>query len=179
MKILAIQGSPRKHGNCDILMDEMIEGALSNNHEVEKVYLDDLEISPCQACLYCQKHGVCKIGDDENGLIDKLLNSDALIFATPIYYGHMTAQAKLFIDRTYQIAFNPEKNFSGKLALIFTHADGEGKYSEYIEYMKYAPFGVMGFEELDTLVAGSVFGKGAVKSQPNKIKRAHEIGEMF
>ncbi|MBQ2636781.1 MAG: flavodoxin family protein [Methanobrevibacter sp.] len=179
MKILAIQASPRKHGNCDILMDEMIAGALSNGHDIEKIYLDDLDISPCQACLYCQKHGECKIDDDESDLIEKLLVVDGLIFATPIYYGHMTAQAKLFVDRTYQIAFNPDKNFSGKVALIFTHADGEGKYSPYIEYTKYAPFEVMGFEELDTVVVGSVFGKGQVKSQPNKLKKAQEIGEKF
>ena len=71
MKILAIQASPRKHGNCDILMDEMIAGTLSNGHDIEKIYLDDLDISPCQACLYCQKHGECKIDDDESDLIEE------------------------------------------------------------------------------------------------------------
>ena len=57
MKIIALQGSPRVGGNCDVLMDEMIKGAEENGHEVVKYYLEKQDIAACKACMYCAEHG--------------------------------------------------------------------------------------------------------------------------
>ena len=52
MKIIALQGSPRIGGNCDVLMDEMIKGAEENGHEVVKYYLEEEDIAGCKACMF-------------------------------------------------------------------------------------------------------------------------------
>ena len=61
MKILALAGSPRKGGNTDLLADALLSGARSAGAEVEKVYLNDLNIRGCQACYGCRKTGKCKL----------------------------------------------------------------------------------------------------------------------
>ena len=64
MKIVALQASPRKDGNCDVLMDEMIRGIEENGGKVTKYYLENQEIAPCKACLYCAENPECVRADD-------------------------------------------------------------------------------------------------------------------
>jgi multimeric flavodoxin WrbA len=63
MKILALQGSPRKRGNTNRVLDEMIKGAEDNGHEVIKYYLQGLDISPCSGCEICAKGKNCRYDD--------------------------------------------------------------------------------------------------------------------
>jgi len=103
LKILAVVGSPRKKGNTDILINEVLKGAKAAGSKFEKIFLNDLEIKPCQAecSSYCKKRGYCKIKDDMERLYDKLFESDIIILATPVYWYGPSAQLKTFIDRWY------------------------------------------------------------------------------
>ena len=131
-------------------MDEMIKGAEENGHEVVKYYLEEEDIAPCKACLYCAENPDCVRADDGNKIINDLVAADGVIFATPIYYGQMTAQAKTIIDRFYAIGQNPNKSLSGKAALI-GHVD-----------------------------AGSAGPAGIVaEEQEDKLKEAYELGKQF
>ncbi|MEW6592990.1 MAG: flavodoxin family protein [Candidatus Hadarchaeota archaeon] len=98
-KVLALAGSPVKGGSTDILLDNAIEGAINNGAKVEKVYLCDIKINPCDARGMCNKTGVCPIDDDMKRIYKKLLNSDVIILAAPIYFMGLPAQAKAMIDR--------------------------------------------------------------------------------
>ena len=180
MKIVALQASPRKGGNCDVLMDEMIKGIKENGGEVSKHYLEDAEIAPCKACLYCAENPDCIRADDGNKILDEMVEADGVIFATPIYYGQMSAQGKLIIDRFYSIGQNPDKNLSGKAALIFTENQPEGTYETYIELTKTSPFGFMGYDVIGYVDAGSAGPAGIVKEeQEDKLKEAYELGLKF
>ena len=179
MKIIALQASPRKGGNCDVLMDEMIKGIEENGGEVVKYYLEDKQIAPCKACMYCAEHSECVRADDGNEIIDALVEADGVIFATPIYYGQMTAQGKLIIDRFYGIGQNPDKSLSGKAALIFTENQPEGTYDDYIQLTKASPFEFMGYDVIGYVDAGSAGPAGAVNEQENKLKEAYELGKKF
>ena len=179
MKIIALQASPRKGGNCDILMDDMIKAAEENGAEVTKYYLEDENIASCKACLYCAEHPDCVREDDGNKILDEMIKADGLIFSTPIYYGQMSAQGKTIIDRFYSIGQNPDKSLGGKAALIFTENQPEGTYSDYIELTKASPFTFMGYEVLGHVDAGSAGPAGAVKEQENKLKEAYELGKKF
>ena len=64
MKILAFQASPRKNGNTNRILDEMIKGAEDNGHEVIKYYLQELDIKPCSGCEICAKGKDCRSDDD-------------------------------------------------------------------------------------------------------------------
>ena len=70
MKVIGIQASPRKNGNCDILMDEVLKAAEENGAETTKYYLDDYKIEPCHACCSCGDGVDCVTDDDCNELLD-------------------------------------------------------------------------------------------------------------
>ena len=174
MKVIALQASPRKGGNCDVLMDEMIKGIEENGGEVVKYFLEKCDIATCKACLQCVR------ADDGNKIIDDLVAADGVIFATPIYYGQMSAQGKTIIDRFYAIGQNPDKSLSGKAALIFTENQPEGTYESYIELTKFSPFTLMGYEVIGHVDAGSAGPAGIVaEEQEDKLKEAYELGLKF
>ncbi len=97
--VLAIAGSPRKGGNSDILLDSFLEGARSGGHDIEKVYIADKEITPCDEKNTCYKAGICHIKDDMQDMYTKLLEADYLVVATPVFFMGVPAQLKAMIDR--------------------------------------------------------------------------------
>lgn len=99
MRVMAISGSPRRSGNSEILLNRAIEGAFSAGAEAEKIFLDELRFKPCQECGGCDKTGVCVIRDDMDAVYAKLDIADAFIFASPIFFTSVSAQAKMMIDR--------------------------------------------------------------------------------
>ena len=99
MNVLGINGSPRMGGNTDILLDKALEGAQGKGSEIEKVILNTLKFSPCQECEVLKDDGSCIINDDMQPLYKKIKESDAIILASPIFFGSLTAQTKMMIDR--------------------------------------------------------------------------------
>jgi len=99
MKILAIIGSPRKKSNTTTLLNEFIAGAESEGAEVTTITPHRMKIGPCLACDGCYKTGRCIVKDEFQAQYEAVLASDALVLATSIYFGAMTAQVKAFIDR--------------------------------------------------------------------------------
>jgi len=81
LKVLGIMGSPRIKGNTDLLLEEALRGAQSQQAEVEKIVVDKLKISPCREYYGCLRDGNCVIRDDMDGIYPKLLSADAVIVA--------------------------------------------------------------------------------------------------
>ena len=90
MKIVIINGSARK-GNTLTAINAFIKGAAEKN-EIEVIAPDKLHISPCKGCGACQCHKGCVDQDDTNSTINKLVEADMILFATPVYWWGMTAQ---------------------------------------------------------------------------------------
>jgi multimeric flavodoxin WrbA len=99
MKVLGIAGSPRRGGNTDRLLAEVLKGAASRGAEVETIVLNDLNITPCQHCNDCYEAGECKYDDDMQMVYRKLAAADRVVLASPIHFMGVTAQAKIMIDR--------------------------------------------------------------------------------
>ena len=99
MTVLGISTSPRLNGNSDLLLRRALAGAESAGAEVEYVRLTDLKIGPCIECNSCFATGVCVLEDDYPELLKKILGADRLIFATPVFFMSVCAQAKMLIDR--------------------------------------------------------------------------------
>ena len=99
MRVLGIAGSPRRGGNTDLLLAEVMKGAASWGAEVKTVILNDLEISPCQHCDACFKVGRCRIDDDMQMVYRELEAADRIVLASPIQFMGLTAQMKAMIDR--------------------------------------------------------------------------------
>ena len=177
MDIVAIIGSPRKHANTDMLFDEMIRGAKENGHNVIKHYVGDLDVHPCRACGVCMSGNDCVFKDDGFTVTHQIAEAEGLIVATPIYFGQMTGDLKVLLDRMYGLTHNPLIPLTGKVALIFTHLGPEGYYDSYIELTKIQPFQMdMHYQIVDVLDVGSL---GNVQNQSNKLIESYEIGKKF
>ena len=100
--VLIISGSPRKGGNSDLLCNQFAKGAEEAGGNVEKIFLADYNIK------YFEEEDEQRVGerrneaeDDAPALMDKLVNADIVVLASPAYYLNVTGQMKVFIDRTY------------------------------------------------------------------------------
>jgi len=115
MKVLGLVGSNRKDGNTNTLVERILEGAGSQGHETDKVFFADMKISPIGDCSACRKAGRCSIEDDFDGLTDRVLESDCVIFGTPLYWYGPSSQMKAFMDRwVCRMAFD-EQTFRAKM----------------------------------------------------------------
>ncbi len=99
MKVLGIAGSPRRDGNTDMLLAEVMRGAASQGAEVKTIILNDLKITPCQHCDACLEKGNCKVQDDMQMVYRELEQADRIVLASPIHFMGVTAQMKAMIDR--------------------------------------------------------------------------------
>ncbi len=133
MNLLAIQGSPRKNGNTDIVLDRVL-ARLRDRHaaQVDKVYAHDLDIGGCNECFACQKvldAPACAVQDDMQGLYDKMLAADLIVFASPVFCWGVTAQLKAIWDRLYAtLKFEQDPYTSllaGKAAAMIVTAGGD------------------------------------------------------
>lgn len=100
-KVLILSGSPRKGGNSDRLCDEFLRGALESGNEAEKIRVSEKKVAPCSACYYCRDNGgKCVHKDDMSEILQKMIDADVLVLASPVYFYSIDAQLKAVIDRT-------------------------------------------------------------------------------
>ncbi|AJA49901.1 NADPH-dependent FMN reductase [Clostridium pasteurianum DSM 525 = ATCC 6013] len=99
MKVLFLNGSPRKNGYTVGVM-KCIEEGIDSNHNVEWINAYDLLIKPCQSCLQCRPDSECHLPHDHgHDVWHKIRSADALIIGSPTYYGNMSGPLKTLIDR--------------------------------------------------------------------------------
>jgi len=99
MLILGINGSPRQGGNSEILLDRALQGAKTAGAKFKKINLGELKYAPCLSCADARKDGVCKIKDDMTQVYAAFEKADGIIIASPVYFGSISAQLKMLIDR--------------------------------------------------------------------------------
>ena len=98
-KVLILSGSPRKGGNSDLLCDEFMRGALEADNQVEKIRVTEKKIGYCSACYYCrQSGGVCAKKDDMAEILQKMIDADVIVLASPVYFYSIDAQLRTVID---------------------------------------------------------------------------------
>ncbi len=101
MKVLIINGSPRKEGNTSIAVAEMEKVFKSLNVEVETVQIGNKDVRGCIACNSCGKTGKCVFNDIVNELAPKFEAADGLVVATPVYYASANATLIACLDRLF------------------------------------------------------------------------------
>lgn len=99
--VLIISASPRKNGNSDLLCNEFLKGAVDAGHQVEKIFLADKKINYCVGCGLCSRNDYsgCSQKDDMEDLVEKMIEADVIVLASPVYFYTINAQMKTFIDR--------------------------------------------------------------------------------
>jgi multimeric flavodoxin WrbA len=100
-KVLVISSSPRKNGNSDLLCNQFIAGAENAGHIAEKISLREKTINYCTGCGTCIRgNNGCRQKDDAAEILEKMVEADVIVMATPVYFYSMSAQMKALIDRT-------------------------------------------------------------------------------
>lgn len=175
MKILGINASPRNGSNVKSALEIVLEEAKANGAEGEIVDVNGMTISPCQADNYCKEHDAeCAINDDMQDIYEKIVESDVVILGSPIYFGDVSAQAKLVIDRLYSFFMNEKcaKHFADKKAHIIS-SSGAAPVEAFIGSLntQMNAFAVLGFQtgEIITLEGNNV--PGEVKDKEDQIEQ--------
>ncbi len=137
MKVLAINGSPRKNGNTGTVLDWVEEELRARGHQVEHLHIDDHKLEGCVSCYKCQMDPgelICSIQDGGVEIFERMKACDAVIYATPLYCWGFTAQIKPLIDRHFCLATgagDPSTHKSHieskRVALLVTAAGQEGE----------------------------------------------------
>ena len=112
MKVVLLQGSARKKGNTAKALHWVEEELLTLDHGVESIYLNSKILKGCMGCAKCKEHPDevgCVQKDDIQDILGKIVNAQAVVFASPLYFWGVTAQLKAVIDRTYSFYTNYHK----------------------------------------------------------------------
>ncbi len=115
--ILGLVGSPRKGKNTDSLVQSALDGAKDAGAKTTKIYLNDLKIKPCQACIKHPSPKYCIYNDGMTKLYRLFESVDGIILGTPAYYETISSQTKLMIDRCNCLT-KIKKNQTGKLNFL-------------------------------------------------------------
>lgn len=173
-KVLILSGSPRKGGNSDLLCDEFLRGAQEAGHSVEKIRVAEKKIAPCSACYYCrQSEGDCAHKDDMAEVLQKMIDADVIVLASPVYFYSIDAQLKAVIDRTVARWLEVENK---EFYYIVTMADKELESADTTLacFRGYADC-VKGAKEMGVIVGSGVYEPGKVRDTA-AMKRAYEMG---
>jgi multimeric flavodoxin WrbA len=180
-RILAIMGSPRRNGNTHILVSKIIEGARAGGAFVDEVFLDDLTIRECDGCHACWKGKECSKDDDMRAVYPAIIQSDVIIFGTPVYWYGPTALMKAFIDRF--VYFNcPEnrqkiKGLSAVLAVPFEEEDlttAGGVVEFFQKSLAYLEVKLLG-----QIIVPGVGEKGAIRNKNQSLRQAYDLGRKL
>lgn len=173
-KVLILSGSPRKGGNSDLLCDEFMCGAQEAGNAVEKIRVQEKKIACCLACYACRNTGVCAIQDDMAEVMQKMIDCDVLVLASPVYFYSIDAQLKAVIDRSV-CRWTEVKN--KEMYYIMTAADGE-KTSMDITLACFRGYAdcVEGAVEKGIIYGTGVYQAGEVKTKA-VMKEAYEMGK--
>lgn len=98
-KITAVNASPRKGGNTEILLSSFLSGAEEAGSEIVSFVLEEMEFSPCKECEGLGNNRKCVVHDELQELFPEAEDADILVLAAPIFFGSLSAQAKMMIDR--------------------------------------------------------------------------------
>jgi multimeric flavodoxin WrbA/putative sterol carrier protein len=131
--IVAINGSPHAgFGNTGMMLDMLRSTLAENGLALEVVNLCEQDIDYCTGCGGCMEKGRCWIQDDHAGIVERLLTADGVILASPVYFLHVTAQMKTFLDRSLAFGHKPRPHWKPGLAVSVSAGYGETQVAEYL-----------------------------------------------
>jgi len=137
LKVLGVVGSPRRKGNTAALVEKILEGAREAGIETERFYLGDMQLNPCKDCVVCKRTGECAQKDDMQLVYEAIKDANVLVLGTPIYFDHISAQTKIFIDRLRKAIWGVGFPKGAKAIVVITYEwDNPTGYDYVIDWLK-------------------------------------------
>lgn len=189
VKCLGIGCSPRKNGNTDILVQQAMEGVQAGGGKGELIFLREFNFRPCIGCNGCAKAGECVIQDDMQLIYPKLLETDRIILAAPIFSMGINALAKGFIDRFQRFwstkyllekkIINEENRLSRKGIFLSTAGtDYDNVFQGAETVVKYA-FLMLEVDYVGKHLYKKIDAKGEVKDYPQYLQEVFNAGKSL
>ncbi len=185
MRVLGITGSPRRGGNTDLLLAEVMKGAAGRGAEVKTIVLNDLKIDPCQHCDSCLEVGRCKVEDEMQMVYRELEAADRIVLASPIQFMGITAQMKAMIDRCqalwarkYVLKLPPLGNGRERKGLFISV--GGRRIANLFEpalVMIKTVFRILDITYAGELLFPGIDEKGAIAKHPDALSQAFLAGQ--
>lgn len=179
MKFLGIVCSPRRRGNTARLVEAVLFGARSRGAETEIFYSGDLKVNPCRVCYSCETTGKCVQEDDMRLVYEAIAETSVIVFGTPIYHDHVSAQAKIFTDRLY--AYELTKSFPKgvKVVIIITYEwNNPNGYDDVLEWIRGTFRRYYGVETVAALKVCDTTER-PVAQRPDLLREAQSVGESL
>jgi multimeric flavodoxin WrbA len=182
-KVLVLLGSPRRKGNSAILAEAIAGGAKAAGAAVETVFLHALEIAPCKACFACQKPKSkgCAIDDGMQPIYRKMLEAEAWVIASPVYWFTMSAQTKLWMDRCLAFGAYGKDPFEGRRIALAMSYGGEDPFdSGCVNALRtfQDAYRYVGAEIVGT-VYGSAMEPGDIRANKALLREAKGLGRQL
>jgi multimeric flavodoxin WrbA len=165
MKAVLVCGSPRLKGNTQKLLEIAEEVLIENNINTELILLHGKEIKPCVACNRCRetKDRTCSIKDDDfQEVFNKIIEADAFIVGSPVYFGSATSQTTSLLQRTGYVSRGNGMLLSGKVGAPIVVARRAGHNFTYAQLALF-------FTMNDMIVAGSTYWNVAFGKNPGEV----------
>lgn len=187
-KVLAVAGSPRKNGNSDILLRQVLKGVSQENIECRAVQLRDIQFQGCIGCEKCRKDKICTgIIDGMSLIYSQIITSKGIVLVSPTHNYNITSWMKAFIDRLYCF-YNFEdtrpRGWSSQLAdldrkaVIVAVCEQESKENMgfTLEAMK-IPIEALGYKVIGEQAVFRIFDRGKVKEDTESMEKAFILGK--
>ena len=186
MNILAVYGSPNRNGNTATLINAILKGAVKSGHQIDRFYVNFLNIHNCMACenadvAHAEK--LCNFPDDmTTKIIPKMMDCDVLILGSPIYMGQITGAFKNFIDRWY--TFIEDENeiriVNGKKFItVVTSGAPTDDFKNVSEYLDYWLSRFFKMEKIDQIHEGDMMDSAAAAKNGELLKKAEALGRSL
>ena len=165
--VVALNGSPHAGlGNTAQMIEMLRPGLEAEGLTLEVISLAGQDIVYCQGCAWCLEKGACWINDDHRAIMERLLAADAVVLASPVYFFHVTAQMKTFLDRCLAWGHKPRGTWKPGLAVSVAASVGEVETAEYLSGVMKA-MGAFSVGRLTALATGpgGFLGKEALQQR--------------
>ena len=183
MKSVAVVGSPNKRGSCSCLVEQVNQGMKSQEIESSTFFLHDMDIKYCKGCRQCEEKRECVQSDDMKMLIDEIFTSDIIVLASPSYWGDVTGQMKVFIDRSLPLCNAatgitpvPEGKKGISISVRAGLSTGESQhiistFEHYFGHLEVEPISYLSVEGVNTI--------DDLKLREDKLNEAFKIGQSL
>jgi len=191
MKVTAFIGSPRKNGNTDILVEQFLEGARKKGADTEKIYLYDCKINPCQGCYrncWLSPDDCTRFRDDMDQLIPKMISSDLILFASPVYMASYSAQLTIFFERCIPVhhvdlenKIIVENRLKGKNVVMALVHDSPDPATADLPFKAFECVLKKTFQMniVGKLQVADVRDRGDIKNKEESLKEAYQLAEKL
>lgn len=176
-KIVVLNGSPRKNGNTEKLVEAFALGAESAGHQLKIFSVRDTKVAGCLGCDYCMKHaGACAQKDGMQAVYEALYQADTIVFASPSYYFGWTSQLKAMVDRFYASGVKPFPITSAAMLLALGGDPETDAAAALVSYQSVTS--LLGWQDKGIVIAGNVMEPDDILGNP-ALQEAQALGKSI